>query len=234
MAKLAKKVAVITGGSSGIGLITAQTFVEHGARVAIFGRDQKALDSAAASLGNAAIAVQGDVTKAADLERLFQKTAETFGKVDIVFANAGAVLTLSRPLSVYANYAQGFSLADLGRTGERRQLVVVLGLDPAVVHGERLGGEGLVADDGPVERDDGRHALDDQLVQRAAGPLQRLVAGRAGDDELFRAGRAGAGEEHLAIGGETLRMVGRRRGLAGPGSLVAAKVALASSAAVSV
>ncbi|HLL55689.1 MAG TPA: SDR family oxidoreductase [Myxococcaceae bacterium] len=91
MAKLAKKVAVITGGSSGIGLITAQTFVEHGARVAIFGRDQKALDSAAASLGNAAIAVQGDVTKAADLERLFQKTAETFGKVDIVFANAGAV-----------------------------------------------------------------------------------------------------------------------------------------------
>jgi NAD(P)-dependent dehydrogenase (short-subunit alcohol dehydrogenase family) len=91
MAKLAKKVAVITGRSSGIGLITAQTFVEHGARVAIFGRDQKALDSAVASLGNAAIAVQGDVTRPADLERLYQKTVEAFGKVDIVFANAGVV-----------------------------------------------------------------------------------------------------------------------------------------------
>jgi NAD(P)-dependent dehydrogenase (short-subunit alcohol dehydrogenase family) len=87
--RLMNKVAVITGGNSGIGLATAQLFVEEGARVTILGRDEATLGQAAEQLGPAALAVQGDITRLEDLERLYARTVEAFGKVDIVFANAG-------------------------------------------------------------------------------------------------------------------------------------------------
>ncbi|WP_276500828.1 SDR family oxidoreductase [Terrimonas pollutisoli] len=92
MKRLQNKVAVITGGNSGIGLATAKAFIEEGAKVAIFGRDKKTLDEAAAALGENAIAIQGDVTNHTDLERLFTSTSTAFGKVDILFANAGVAL----------------------------------------------------------------------------------------------------------------------------------------------
>lgn len=92
MGRLQNKVAVITGGNSGIGLATAKLFIEEGAKVAIFGRDQKTLDAAAAELGSKAIAVQGDVTNGADLDKLYAQTTTAFGKIDIVFANAGVAL----------------------------------------------------------------------------------------------------------------------------------------------
>jgi NAD(P)-dependent dehydrogenase (short-subunit alcohol dehydrogenase family) len=87
--RLMNKVAVITGGNSGIGLATAQLFVEQGAKVAILGRDEATLNKAAEALGPAALAVQGDISRMADLDRLYARTVEAFGKVDIVFANAG-------------------------------------------------------------------------------------------------------------------------------------------------
>lgn len=87
--RLMNKVAVITGGNSGIGLATAQLFVEQGARVAILGRDEATLSKAAEQLGPGALAVQGDISRLEDLDRLYARTAEAFGKVDIVFANAG-------------------------------------------------------------------------------------------------------------------------------------------------
>ena len=83
MSRLKNKVAVVTGGNSGIGLATAKAFLKEGAKVAIFGRDKKTLDAAAAELGTDSIAVQGDVTNPADLERLFTTTTNTFGKVDV-------------------------------------------------------------------------------------------------------------------------------------------------------
>jgi NAD(P)-dependent dehydrogenase (short-subunit alcohol dehydrogenase family) len=83
------KVAVITGGNSGIGLATARIFRAAGAKVAIFGRDRRTLDQAAASLGDDVLSVQGDVRSLADLERLFAQTEKTFGKVDLLVANAG-------------------------------------------------------------------------------------------------------------------------------------------------
>jgi NAD(P)-dependent dehydrogenase (short-subunit alcohol dehydrogenase family) len=89
MKRLHNKVAVITGGNSGIGLATAKVFIDEGAKVAIFGRDKKTLDQAANTLGENAIAVQGDVTNSSDLDKLFDRTVNTFGKVDILFANAG-------------------------------------------------------------------------------------------------------------------------------------------------
>lgn len=91
MSKLKGKVAVITGGSSGIGLATAKRFVAEGAYVFITGRRQSELDKAFAEIGNSVTAVQGDVAKLEDLNRLYEVVAKTKGKIDILFANAGIV-----------------------------------------------------------------------------------------------------------------------------------------------
>jgi NAD(P)-dependent dehydrogenase (short-subunit alcohol dehydrogenase family) len=92
MSKLEGKVAVITGGNSGIGLATAQQFVSDGAYVFITGRCQSELDSAATQIGkNNVTAVQGDVSNLADLDRLYAKVKEQKGQINILFANAGIV-----------------------------------------------------------------------------------------------------------------------------------------------
>src|ERR1700721_2726753 len=87
--KLTGKKALITGGNSGIGLATARLFVAEGARVAITGRDQTTLEEAVAELGPKARGYRADVTVADDRKRLFADLARDFGKLDIVFANAG-------------------------------------------------------------------------------------------------------------------------------------------------
>lgn len=89
MARLTGKVAVVTGGNSGIGLATAKRFREEGAKVAISGRDQKTLDEAVKTIGGDVIAVRGDVSKLTDLDKLFKTVADKFGKIDVLFANAG-------------------------------------------------------------------------------------------------------------------------------------------------
>jgi NAD(P)-dependent dehydrogenase (short-subunit alcohol dehydrogenase family) len=92
MSKLEGKVAVITGGNSGIGLATAQQFVSDGAYVFITGRRQSELDSAATQIGkNNVTAVQGDVSNLADLDRLYAKVKEQKGQINILFANAGII-----------------------------------------------------------------------------------------------------------------------------------------------
>ena len=87
--RLQNKVAVITGGNSGIGLATAHAFKENGARVAIFGRSRRTLDEAASSMGDDVLSVAGDVRNIVDLERLFDQTEKRFGKIDVLVANAG-------------------------------------------------------------------------------------------------------------------------------------------------
>jgi NAD(P)-dependent dehydrogenase (short-subunit alcohol dehydrogenase family) len=87
--KLAGKKALITGGNSGIGLATARLFIAEGAEVAITGRDSGTLDEAVAELGPKAHGYRADVTVAEDRKRLFTELARDFGKLDIVFANAG-------------------------------------------------------------------------------------------------------------------------------------------------
>src|SRR6267154_1878191 len=91
MPKLDGKIAVITGGNSGIGLATAKVFVKKGARVYITGRRQPELKAAAALLGPSATPVQGDVSKPADVDRLYGQIRHEVGRVDVVFANAGIV-----------------------------------------------------------------------------------------------------------------------------------------------
>src|SRR5271156_4644431 len=89
MSKLEGKVAVITGGNSGIGLATAQRFVAEGAYVFITGRRQSELDAAVKQIGKSITAVQGDVSNLADLDRLYATVKQQKGHIDILFANAG-------------------------------------------------------------------------------------------------------------------------------------------------
>ncbi|MGA3132635.1 MAG: glucose 1-dehydrogenase [Terracidiphilus sp.] len=86
--KLQGKVAVITGGTSGIGLATAKLFVREGAYVFITGRRQKELDAAVQAIGRNVTGVQGDVARLADLDRLYE-AVKAKGRIDVVFANAG-------------------------------------------------------------------------------------------------------------------------------------------------
>jgi NAD(P)-dependent dehydrogenase (short-subunit alcohol dehydrogenase family) len=89
MKKLDGKTALITGGTSGLGLATAERFIAEGARVFITGRRQSELDAAAAKLGDNATGVQGDISRLPDLDRLFETIRQKSGRLDIVFANAG-------------------------------------------------------------------------------------------------------------------------------------------------
>jgi NAD(P)-dependent dehydrogenase (short-subunit alcohol dehydrogenase family) len=89
MRKLNDKVAVITGGNSGIGLATARRFIADGAQVIITGRSQEALDAAVSELGDRATGIRSDVTNIEDLDRLFAQVQEKFGRIDVLFANAG-------------------------------------------------------------------------------------------------------------------------------------------------
>ena len=87
--KLEGKTAVITGGTEGIGLATAKLFVKEGAYIFITGRRQKELDDAVKAIGTNVSGVQGDISKLADLDRLYETIAKVKGRLDIVFANAG-------------------------------------------------------------------------------------------------------------------------------------------------
>jgi len=89
MDRLNGKVAVVTGGSSGIGLATAKLFAAEGAFVIITGRRQDELDSAAAEIGRSAIGIRGDIADLADLDRLFARIKTDKGRIDVLFANAG-------------------------------------------------------------------------------------------------------------------------------------------------
>jgi NAD(P)-dependent dehydrogenase (short-subunit alcohol dehydrogenase family) len=91
MPALQGKIAVVTGGSSGIGLATAKRFVKEGAYIFITGRRQAELDKAVAEIGSNVTAVQGDVSNLDDLDRLYKEVAAKKGKLHVLFANAGIV-----------------------------------------------------------------------------------------------------------------------------------------------
>ena len=110
MGQLDGKVALITGGNSGIGLATAKRFVAEGARVVISGRDQSTLDAAVSELGEHALGVAGDISKLEDIDRLIAATRNRFGKIDIVFANAGIAEFASITDTDEQLFDQGFAV----------------------------------------------------------------------------------------------------------------------------
>jgi NAD(P)-dependent dehydrogenase (short-subunit alcohol dehydrogenase family) len=89
MNTFANKVAVITGGNSGIGLATAKEFGRRGAKIVISGRDEKTLAEAAAAIGGDTLAVRADVSRLGDLDELFARVRKRFGSIDVLFVNAG-------------------------------------------------------------------------------------------------------------------------------------------------
>lgn len=90
--KLKNKVAVVTGGSSGIGLSIAKRFATEGAKVAITGRNQSVIDKAIAEIGPNGLGIQGDVSNLNDLTRIYQTVQDHFGKVDALIVNAGVYI----------------------------------------------------------------------------------------------------------------------------------------------
>ena len=89
MKRLEGKVAVVTGGNSGIGLATAQRFLEEGAKVAISGRNQKTLEAAAKLLGDGVLVLQADTASLKETEKFLAAVEKKFGKIDVLFVNAG-------------------------------------------------------------------------------------------------------------------------------------------------
>ena len=89
MKRLEGKVAVVTGGNSGIGLATAKRLQEEGARVAIAGRSKKTLEEAVRTIGNGVVAVQADVANFTDLDKLYAEVSQKLGRIDVLFVNAG-------------------------------------------------------------------------------------------------------------------------------------------------
>src|SRR5579862_4004584 len=92
MKKLEGKVAVVTGGNSGIGLATAIEFSREGASVVISGRDSKTLESAAKQIGGDVLTVVSDVSRLADIDKLIAAVNKKYGRIDVLFVNAGVAL----------------------------------------------------------------------------------------------------------------------------------------------
>ncbi|HUI51860.1 MAG TPA: SDR family oxidoreductase [Terriglobales bacterium] len=89
MKRLEGKVAVVTGGNSGIGLATAKRLQEEGAKVAISGRNRKTLDEASKTIGNGVLTVQADVAELGEVEKFYAEVSKKLGKIDVLFVNAG-------------------------------------------------------------------------------------------------------------------------------------------------
>jgi NAD(P)-dependent dehydrogenase (short-subunit alcohol dehydrogenase family) len=109
MKRLEGKVAVVTGGNSGIGLASAKRLQQEGAHVVIAGRNQKTLDEAAKALGNGVLAIQADVSKLEDIDRIYSAVEEKFGKIDVLFVNAGVAKFAPFSDTTEAIYDDNFS-----------------------------------------------------------------------------------------------------------------------------
>jgi NAD(P)-dependent dehydrogenase (short-subunit alcohol dehydrogenase family) len=114
MKRLEGKVAVVTGGNSGIGLASAKRLRDEGARVAIAGRSQKTLDEAVKTLGKDILAVRADVAKLADLDTLYETVSKKLGKIDILFVNAGVAKFAPLAGTTEALYDENFDINTKG------------------------------------------------------------------------------------------------------------------------
>jgi len=165
MARLNGKVAVITGGSSGIGLATAKRFVEEGAYVFITGRRAGELEKAKKVIGRNVTTVQGDVANLADLDHLYETIKAEKGGVDIVVANAGFVEPVPFGDATPEHFDETFSINVRGTYFTVRE-------SPALDAIERLGGVGLLQ-----RRQHGTPGLFDLWRLQSGDPFVRAHVG---------------------------------------------------------
>jgi NAD(P)-dependent dehydrogenase (short-subunit alcohol dehydrogenase family) len=109
MKRLEGKVAVVTGGNSGIGLASAKRLQEEGAKVAIAGRSQKTLDEAVKSIGNGVLAIQADVSRLEDIDKIYSTVQKKLGKIDVLFVNAGVAKFAPLTQTSEATYDENFA-----------------------------------------------------------------------------------------------------------------------------
>ena len=133
MKRFAGKVAVVTGGNSGIGLATARRLLDEGARVAIAGRNKQTLDEAARSLGKDVLAIQVDVTRTADLDRLYAEVTRAWGKIDVLFVNAGVAKFAPLTETPESLYDESFDINTRGAYFSVQRVLPHLGEGAAIV-----------------------------------------------------------------------------------------------------
>jgi NAD(P)-dependent dehydrogenase (short-subunit alcohol dehydrogenase family) len=131
--KLAGKVALVTGGNSGIGLATAKLFSQEGAKIVITGRDQITLDDAATAIGGDVLALPADVANLEEIDQLYATIAQKFGKIDVLFANAGIGRFTSLEQTTEAIYDEVFSINLKGLYFTVQKAVAHLNNDAAIV-----------------------------------------------------------------------------------------------------
>ncbi len=131
--KLHGKIAVVTGGSSGIGLAAAQAFAAEGAFVYITGRRQAELDAAVATIGPKAVGVRADSSSLADLERLYTRVKADHGRIDVLYANAGGGSMLPLGAITEQHYADTFDRNVKGVVFTVQQALPLLGAGASVI-----------------------------------------------------------------------------------------------------
>jgi NAD(P)-dependent dehydrogenase (short-subunit alcohol dehydrogenase family) len=192
MKRLEGKVAVVTGGNSGIGLATAKRFLEEGARVAISGRSQKTLDEAAKELGKDTLVVQADVSKLADADKLFSAVEKKFGKIDVLFVNAGVAKFVPMDAVSEEHYDEQFDINTKGAYFTIQKAVPHLNdgasiiLNTSVVSHQGVANGSVYAATKAAMRSFTR-SLAAELVDRkirvnavAPGPIETPIFGRTG------------------------------------------------------
>jgi NAD(P)-dependent dehydrogenase (short-subunit alcohol dehydrogenase family) len=145
MKRLEGKVAVVTGGNSGIGLATARRFKDEGARVAIAGRDRKTLDEAVRTLGGDVLAIQADVSRLADVDRIYAEVSRKWGKIDVLFVNAGVAKFAPLAETTEALYDENFDINTKGAFFSIQKALPHLNEGASIVLNTSVAGETGVA-----------------------------------------------------------------------------------------
>jgi NAD(P)-dependent dehydrogenase (short-subunit alcohol dehydrogenase family) len=192
MKRLEGKIAVVTGGNSGIGLATAKRFLDEGARIAISGRNRQTLDEAVKLLSKDTLAIQADASNLAETDQFFASVQKKLGKIDILFINAGVAKFVALDTVSEAHYDELFDINAKGAYFTLRKALPYLNdgasiiLNSSVVSHQGLAHGSVYAATKAALRSFTRSAAA-ELVSRnirvnavAPGPIETPIFGRTG------------------------------------------------------
>jgi NAD(P)-dependent dehydrogenase (short-subunit alcohol dehydrogenase family) len=192
MKRLEGKVAVVTGGNSGIGLASAKRLHDEGARIAISGRDAKTLDAAVGMIGPGTLAVQADVAQLADIDKLYAAVHEQFGKIDVLFVNAGVATFAPYTLATEQMFDHLYAINVKGAYFTIQKAIPFLNdgasivLNTSIASTKGMEGASMYASTKAAVRSFARTAARELLPRKirvnavAPGPIATPIIGRAG------------------------------------------------------